>query len=92
MPDDPGMLCFPGFSFVRPTYNGYSYVADYHGNVIAYMESDQTKEGIMYSDVPVKGIKVLYPILGDLLGWLCLILMLVLVGLTIFKKKPKLSL
>jgi len=75
-----------GFSLVRPTYNGYSYAADYHGKELAHMDSDQTKEGIMYSDVPVKGIKVLYPVLGDLLGWLSLIIMFVLIGLVFFKK------
>lgn len=72
-----------GFSFVRPTYNGYSYAADYHGNELAHMDSDQTEEGIMYSDIPVNGIKVLYPIIGDLLGWLCVIVMLVIIGLYI---------
>ncbi len=75
-----------GFSFVRPTYNGYSYAADYHGNELAHMDSGQTEEGIMYSDVPVKGINVLYPILGDLLGWLSVVVMLILIGLIFFKK------
>ena len=75
-----------GFSFVRPTYNGYSYAADYHGKELAHMDSDQTEKGIMYSDIPVKGIKVLYPILGDLLGWLSVIFLLVLIGLAFFKK------
>ena len=75
-----------GFSFVRPTYNGYSYAADYHGNELAYMDSDQSEEGIMYSDVPVKGIKVMYPVIGDLLGWICVIGMFVLIGLVLFKK------
>lgn len=75
-----------GFSFVRPTYNGYTYAADYHGKELAHMDSDQTENGIMYSDIPVNGIKVLYPILGDLLGWLCVILMFVVFGLMFFKK------
>jgi len=75
-----------GFSFVRPTYNGYSYAADYNGNELAHMDSDQTAEGIMYSDVPVNGIRVLYPTLGDLLGWLCVIAMVVLIVFTFFKK------
>ena len=77
-----------GFSFVRPVYNGYSYAADYHGNVLAHMDSDLTKDGIMYSDIPVRGIKVFYPLIGDLFGWLCLIVMFVLIGL-MFTKKPQ---
>lgn len=62
-----------GFSFVRPTYNGYSYAADYNGNIIAHMDSDETEDGIMYADVPTKGIKTLYPLIGDSFGWLCVL-------------------
>lgn len=76
-----------GFSFVRPTYNGYSYAADYNGKVLAYMDSDLTEDGIMYSEIPVNGIKVVYPIIGDLLGWLSVLMMLVLIGATLFSKK-----
>lgn len=75
-----------GFSFVRPTYNGYSYAADYHGNVISHMQSEESDDGIMYADVPVKGIEVLYPVIGDMLGWVSLIAILILIGLVIFGK------
>ena len=76
-----------GFSFVRPTYNGYSYASDYNGKVITHMNFNETKDGIMYADVPTKGIKVIYPIIGDMLGWLSLIAMFLLIGLTVFSKK-----
>ena len=69
-----------GFSLVRPTYNGYSYAADYHGKVLTHMDSEQTQDGIMYAEVPTKGIKTLYPMVGDALGWVCLIGMLGLIG------------
>ena len=75
-----------GFSFVRPTYNGHSYAADYHGTVLAYMDSDQTEEGIMYADIPVQGIKVFYPVIGDLFGWLNIAGLLILIGLIFLKK------
>jgi apolipoprotein N-acyltransferase len=75
-----------GFSFVRPTYNGYSYAADYHGNELTHMDSDQTEDGIMYSDIPVQGTKVLYPIIGDLFGWLCVAVMVLLIGWIIIRK------
>lgn len=73
-----------GFSLVRPTYNGYSYAADYNGEVITYMNFDDSKNGIMYADVPTKGIKVIYPIIGDILGWFSFMIMLVLVVWVIF--------
>lgn len=62
-----------GFSFVRPTYNGFTYAADYHGNVLATMDSDETEDGIMYADVPTKGMRTIYPMIGDALGWLCVL-------------------
>ena len=75
-----------GFSLVRPTYNGYSYAADYHGTVLAHMDSDLTEDGIMYADIPVKGIKVLYPVIGDSLGWLSLAIIMMLIGIILFRK------
>jgi len=75
-----------GFSFVRPTYNGYSYAADYHGRVLSFMDSEEEKEGIMYAEVPVKGIKTLYPVVGNILGWISLVGM---VGLIIYHPKKK---
>jgi len=75
-----------GFSFVRPTYNGYSYAANYHGSVLAYMDWDHAEDGIMYAEVPVKGINVVYPIVGDVMGWLSLFVVLVLIGLILVKR------
>ena len=76
-----------GFSFVRPTYNGYSYAADYNGKVLQYMHADQSTDGIMYAEVPVEGKKVLYPLVGDLLGWLSLLALFILLVFTRFKRK-----
>jgi apolipoprotein N-acyltransferase len=81
-----------GFSFVRPVYNGYSYAADYHGNELTHMDSDQTDEGIMYADIPIRGIRVLYPVIGDLPGWLSVIAMLLLFVLTSLRLDPNLNL
>ena len=78
-----------GFSFVRPTYNGITFAADYNGNILAQMDSDQTEDGIMYADVPTKGIKTLYPVIGDLLGWLSVLVLLGCIVFTIKNKKPK---
>jgi apolipoprotein N-acyltransferase len=60
-----------GFSMVRPVYNGYSYAVDYNGRLLAGMDSDETGTGIMYADVPTKGVTTVYAQIGDLLGWLC---------------------
>jgi len=60
-----------GFSMVRPVYNGYSYAVDYNGKLLADMDSDSTDTGIMYADVPIKGVNTIYSKIGDLFGWIC---------------------
>ena len=68
---------------MRPTYNGFSYAADYNGRVLAHMDSDETEDGIMYADVPTKGVRTLYPHIGDIFGWICVLGLLVLTILSI---------
>ena len=72
-----------GFAMIRPVYNGYSYAMDHNGKLLASMDSDNTATGIMYADVPIKGVKTIYATVGDLLGWLCVVGFLGLVLLTI---------
>ncbi len=76
-----------GFSFVRPTYNGITFAADYNGNILAQMDSDETKDGIMYAEVPTKGTKTLYPTIGDLLGWFSVLGLLGCSVFTIMNRK-----
>jgi len=59
-----------GFSLVRATYNGITFASDFNGNVLNQMDFDKKEEGIMYADVPTKGVKTLYPRIGDLFGWI----------------------
>ena len=53
--------------------NGISFVVDFEGKILAQMDSGKTEDGIMYADVPTKGVKTIYSIIGDLLGWLCVL-------------------
>jgi apolipoprotein N-acyltransferase len=80
-----------GFSMVRPVYNGYSYAMDHNGKLLAGMDSDNTATGIMYADVPTKGVKTIYSTVGDLLGWLCVVgflgLILLSIVLSVSKKR-----
>lgn len=76
-----------GFSLVRPTYNGFTYAADYHGHVLATMDSDETDDGIMYAEVPTKGITTLYAVIGDGLGWLSVLGLGVLIVMSIRARK-----
>ena len=78
-----------GFSFVRPVYNGFSYAMDYNGRVLAHMDSDNTKDGIMYADVPTKGVKTIYSIIGDFPGWLCVLGLVTFIVISIKGRVPK---
>lgn len=78
-----------GFSFVRPTYNGYSYAADYHGKELAHMDPDLTEDGIMYADIPVRGIRVPYPTLGNIFAWINLLALALLIVLVLLRNKAK---
>lgn len=62
-----------GFSLVRPTYNGITYVEDFHGRVLGLMDSDASDDGILYADIPTRGVKTVYARFGDWLGWICVL-------------------
>ena len=62
-----------GFSAVRPTYHGITFVADYNGRILDQMDSDETDDGILYADIPTQGVNTPYAQIGDILGWLCVV-------------------
>jgi apolipoprotein N-acyltransferase len=67
---------------------------DHNGKLLAEMDSDHTDTGIMYVDVPTKGVNTIYATLGDLLGWLCVFGLLGLILLTIvlsIRQKKKMA-
>jgi apolipoprotein N-acyltransferase len=78
-----------GFSLVRPAYNGITHAQDYNGNILNQMDFEETDTGIMYADVPTKGVKTLYPRVGALIGWLSVLGLLILVVFAIKNRKKK---
>jgi apolipoprotein N-acyltransferase len=83
-----------GFSLVRPTYNGYSIAVDHNGKILNQMDSDETKDGILYADIPTQGVNTLYTQIGDVLGWICVVGLLGLIPLSIvlrIKQKKKMT-
>ncbi len=78
-----------GFSLVRPTYNGITYAQDYNGNILNQMDFDETDTGIMYADIPTKGVTTLYPRVGKLIGWLSALGLLILIVSAIKNRKKK---
>jgi len=62
-----------GFSLVRPTQEGITVAVDFNGNILNQMDSADPGDGIMYADVPTQGVNTIYPNIGDLLGWICVV-------------------
>jgi apolipoprotein N-acyltransferase len=60
-----------GFSLVRQTPEGLSVAVDYQGRVLAAMDHFRTEDRMMIADVPTRGTRTPYALLGDWLAWLC---------------------
>jgi apolipoprotein N-acyltransferase len=71
-----------GCSMVRQTQDGLSIMTDPRGKTITEMDHFNTTSWTMTGHVPNKRIWALYPIIGDLFGWLSFI------GLLFFIIKP----
>jgi apolipoprotein N-acyltransferase len=89
IPNNPHRAIENGFSLVRTTYNGVSHSQDYNGKILNQMYFEETDSGIMYTDVPTKGVKTLYPRVGKSIGWLSALGLLVLIGFAIKHRKKE---
>lgn len=65
-----------GCSMVRQTQDGLSIMTDPRGKTITEMDHFNTTSWTMTGHVPTKRIWALYPIIGDLFGWLSFISLL----------------
>ncbi len=77
-----------GFSVVRQVQKGMCYSVDYIGNVVSFQDYIDTQEHLMYSDIPIKGVKTLYSYLGD---WFIYVNIVGLIGFSIIKKYREIS-
>lgn len=77
-----------GFSLVTASGNALSLAVDYHGRTLSSMDYFTSNNGIMYADVPVKGVKTIYARIGYLFPWLCVIglIAFIVVSIVMVKK------
>lgn len=75
-----------GFSMVRQTGQGLSAAVDYQGRVLASMDHFTTNDFTMIAQVPTRGVKTVYSVIGDLLAWLSMLGLLFIWLLTTIKK------
>lgn len=66
-----------GFSTVRTVLEGLTMSTDYHGRVLSRMDFYTTRERILITHVPVKGVNTLYSAWGDWLVWLSALFLLI---------------
>ena len=62
-----------GVSIVRVADNGLSIVTDPYGRTVAAVDHFTTSERVMVAQVPSNGVFTLYPVIGDLFGWLAVV-------------------
>jgi apolipoprotein N-acyltransferase len=75
-----------GSALVLSTREGYSAAFDALGRLLA-LSGRNTPDRTMIADVPVESVRTLYPIIGDLFGWLCVIGVLGLAIVSLIKRQ-----
>lgn len=68
-----------GFSIVRQTGEGLSIAVDYQGRTISFMDHFSSNNHTMVAQIPIKGVKTIYSIIGDLFAWMCIVLLIVFI-------------
>lgn len=76
-----------GCSVIRQTRNGLSMMTDPRGKVISQMDHFKNTSWVTVGQVPNKKLFTLYPIIGDLFGWLSFLGLLYFVFKTLTKKR-----
>ncbi|MBN1650790.1 MAG: hypothetical protein JW857_05655 [Bacteroidales bacterium] len=74
-----------GFNLVRSSFKGLSASFNYKGELLSSNDYFKTDEIILYSDIPIKGQKTVYSVLGDYFAWLCM-LFFVIMTIVYFRK------
>jgi len=78
-----------GFNLVRAASRGLSASFNYKGQLISSQNYFTTNDVILYSDVPMKGQRTVYSVVGDLFAWLCIAGFVITVISTLLRRKVK---
>ncbi len=75
-----------GFNFIRQTSFGISIGTNYKGEVISEMNHFNSDDKVLITQIPTKGTKTIYSMIGDIFIIFCLLL---LISIIIILKKKK---
>jgi len=76
-----------GFNLVRQTSEGRSAAYDYQGRVLASMDHFHTADYAMVSQIPTRGVRTIYSLLGDWFAWACIAALVMLMVLAVRQKQ-----
>ncbi len=69
----------------RVSDNGLSIISDSYGRTLAGMDHFTASERVIVAQVPIQGISIIYPVIGDLFGWLAVLGFVVIAIATIIR-------
>jgi apolipoprotein N-acyltransferase len=69
-----------GVSLVRQDWQGLSLATDPYGRILSMVDLSTADESVMSVQVPTQGVFTIYPIIGDLFGWLSVVGFVALTG------------
>ncbi len=78
-----------GITVVRQSDEGFSVVTDPYGRTLAAMDHYTATDRTMVAQVPVKGVRTVYSLIGNLFGWLAVAGFLIIVFSVILKFRKK---
>ena len=78
-----------GFATVQGVYNGLSIAYDYKGNQLSKMDYDKSSDKVLVSEVPTKGTTTIYGLIGDTFAWVCVVVLVFLVGSATITSRKK---
>ncbi len=79
-----------GFNLIRQTSHGLSAGIDYTGKKVSEMDHFTDNSKVMITQLPTKGVKTIYSVIGDSFIAFCLVLMVVIS--VVFKRRTAVSL
>ncbi|MBR2843939.1 MAG: hypothetical protein IKF00_01870 [Solobacterium sp.] len=74
-----------GVNMVKATYEGYTFVTDYLGNIL--IDDHSVMEDIALCDVPIKGVRTVYNAVGQFIDLLWPVGLAAMIVLSFLKKK-----
>jgi apolipoprotein N-acyltransferase len=79
-----------GFNLVRAASRGLSAAFNYKGQLLSSQDFYRTYDAIFYTDVPMRGQRTVYSVIGDLFAWLCIGGFVIIVVSTLLRRKADL--